>query len=101
MNKYVLHLYITGQTPRSERAIANLQQLCANGLADQCEIIVIDVLERPQLAEYEKIMVTPTLVKHAPPPQRRVIGDLSDAEKVLSWLDLPTTAIANKREEGD
>jgi circadian clock protein KaiB len=96
MNKYVLYLYITGQTPRSERALVNLRRVCASWPEDQCEIIVVDVLERPQLAEDEKILVTPTLVRHSPPPQRRVIGDLSDTEKVLSWLDLPAIAIAKE-----
>lgn len=90
MDKYILKLYITGTTPNSERAIANLRRLSAEELSEQYEIIVIDVLERPQLAEDEKILATPTLVKALPPPLRRVIGDLSDSEKVLLGLDLKT-----------
>lgn len=86
--KYLLKLYITGQTPRSERAITNLRRLCEAQLAGRYEMVVIDVLERPQLAEEEKILATPTLVREAPPPRRRIIGDLSDIAKVLIGLDL-------------
>ncbi len=90
MNEYLLKLYVTGKTPRSERAIANLRRLCeenaANGVNYRIE--VIDVLDHPQLAEQEKILATPTLIKELPPPIRRVIGDLSNTEKVLLGLDL-------------
>jgi circadian clock protein KaiB len=88
MNKPILQLYITGLTPRSERAIANLRRICEEKLDGRYEMVVIDVLERPQLAEDERILVTPTLIKPFPLPSRRVIGDLSDMEKVLSELDL-------------
>lgn len=86
--KYILKLYITGQTPRSERAMTNLRHLCEAQLAGRYELVVIDVLERPQLAEAEKILATPTLVREAPPPRRRIVGDLSDTAKVLMGLDL-------------
>ncbi|MEI6045104.1 MAG: circadian clock protein KaiB [Chloroflexota bacterium] len=88
MNKYLLKLYIAGRSPRSERAIANLQRICDEQLGDQYEMMIIDVLERPELAENEKILATPTLIKQLPPPLRRIIGDLSDIEKVLIGLDL-------------
>ncbi|HKX28094.1 MAG TPA: circadian clock KaiB family protein [Blastocatellia bacterium] len=88
MNKPLLQLYIAGLTPRSERAIANLRRLCEQELGDQYQMVIIDVLERPQLAEDERILVTPTLVKPLPLPSRRVIGDLSDGKKVLLELDL-------------
>ncbi|MBF0130032.1 MAG: circadian clock protein KaiB [Alphaproteobacteria bacterium] len=88
MTEYVLKLYVTGKTPRSERAISNLQRICEEELSRQYEMMVIDVLERPQLAEDEKIIATPTLIKELPPPLRRIIGDLSDTEKVLLGLDL-------------
>jgi circadian clock protein KaiB len=88
MNKYMLKLYVTGQTPKSERAIQNLRRICEEDLGGRYEVIIIDVLERPQLAEEEKILATPTLVKALPPPLRRVIGDLSQKEKVLLGLDL-------------
>ena len=88
MGKPLLRLYITGQTPRSVRAIANLRRVCEQELEGQYEIAIIDVLERPQLAEDEKILATPTLIKELPPPLRRVIGDLSDTERILLGLDL-------------
>lgn len=88
MNKYILKLYITGRTPRSERAIANLERICEEELRSQYEMVIIDVLERPQLAEDERILATPMLIKQLPPPLRRIIGDLSDTEKVILGLDL-------------
>jgi circadian clock protein KaiB len=86
--KYLLRLFITGRTPRSEKCITNLQSICEKDLDREYELEVIDVLERPQLAEDEKILATPTLIKKLPPPVRRLIGDLSDTEKVLIGLDL-------------
>ncbi len=87
MSKVLLKLYVAGHTPRSRDAIANLKRICEKELSDY-ELVVIDVLERPQLAEGEKIMATPTLIKELPPPVRRIIGDLSDAAKVLLGLDI-------------
>ncbi len=88
MNKYLLKLYVTGMTSRSQRAITNLRRICDEELNGQYEMVVIDVLERPQLAEDEKILATPTVVKELPTPIRRIIGDLSDSERVLLGLDL-------------
>jgi circadian clock protein KaiB len=88
VDKIRLKLYITGQTTRSVAAIANMRSICAEELKGRYELIVVDVLEQPQLAEDEKILATPTLVKDLPPPLRRLIGDLSDREKVLLGLDL-------------
>ena len=88
MEKYVLKLYVTGRTPRTEQTIATLRDLCKRELDGEYEIVVINVLEHPQLAEDEKILATPTLIKALPRPLRRVIGDLSDTEKVLFGLDL-------------
>ncbi|MBD3224853.1 MAG: circadian clock protein KaiB [Caldithrix sp.] len=90
MGNYTLKLYITGKTSRSETAIANLKEICDKELAGQYELNVIDVLDSPQLAEDDKILATPTLIKSLPPPSRRIIGDLSDKEKVLLGLDLHT-----------
>ncbi|BCR03812.1 hypothetical protein DESUT3_08810 [Desulfuromonas versatilis] len=87
-NKYLLKLFVTGKTPRSELSIANLKRICDHNLDDRYHLVIIDVLERPQLAEEEKILATPTLIKELPPPRRRIIGDLSDTEKVLAGLDL-------------
>ena len=88
MKNYILKLYVTGNTPRAERAISNLRHICEDELGGEYEMIVIDVLERPQLAEDEKILATPAVVKELPAPIRRLIGDLSDSEKVLLGLDL-------------
>ena len=86
--KYLLKLFVTGQTPRSELAIENLRRICEEEFQNEYELIVIDILKRPQLAEDEKILATPTVVKELPLPIRRIIGDLSDNEKVLLGLDL-------------
>lgn len=88
MKQFVLKLYIAGRTPRTEQAISSLKEICERDLSSAYELAVIDVLERPQLAENEKILATPTLVKELPPPIRRVVGDLSDRERVLVGLDL-------------
>jgi circadian clock protein KaiB len=88
VSSYILKLYVTGKTSRTERAIANLKRICDEDLKGQYELQIIDVLEHPQLAEDEKILATPTLIKRLPPPLRRVIGDLSDKEKVLLGLDV-------------
>lgn len=87
-DKYILKLYVAGFTTRSRQAINNLQKICSEDLEDHYEMEVIDILERPQLAEDEKILATPTLIKELPSPVRRIIGDLSDKEKVLVGLDI-------------
>jgi len=89
--KHVLKLYVIAQTPLSVRAIRNLEQICANELEGKYGIEVIDILEHPQLAEEDKIVATPTLMKALPAPVRTIIGDLSDHQKVLMGLDLVTT----------
>ncbi|HRK95629.1 MAG TPA: circadian clock protein KaiB [Rhodospirillales bacterium] len=88
MSRFILKLYIAGRTPRTENAISSLKEICDRDLSGLYELAVIDVLERPQLAENEKILATPTLVKELPPPLRRVVGDLSDRDRVLVGLDL-------------
>jgi circadian clock protein KaiB len=97
MDKVLLKLYITGHTARSEQAIKNLDKICKKQLDVQYDITVIDVLERPQLAENEKILATPTLIKELPPPIRRIIGDMSEMEKVLLGLDLKHIELDKKR----
>jgi len=88
MKKYLLKLYITGNSAKSQRAITNLLILCESELADQYQVEIIDVLEQPQIAEDEKILVTPTLIKQLPPPLQRIIGDMSNTDNVLLGLDL-------------
>ncbi len=86
--KYVLRLYVTGNTPRSDRAISNLKELCEKFFPNEYKIIVIDVLKQPDVAEKEKILVTPTLIKESPLPQVRIIGDLSELKTVLMGLGI-------------
>ena len=90
MTNFRLRLYITGSTPQSQRAIDNLKLICDAELPGVYEVEVIDVLEHPALAENEKILATPPLVKRLREPVRKIIGDLSDREKVLLGLDLET-----------
>lgn len=94
-DKYLLKLYITGYTPRSQRAISNLIKLCESQLQNRHEIVIIDVLEHPQVAEAEKILVTPTLIKEFPLPKVRIIGDLSDMQTVLLGLNIPQKNLDN------
>ena len=86
--KYVLRLYVTGETPNSVRAINNLKGLLAGELKGLYELQIVDVMKNPQLAEDEKILATPMLSRVLPLPMRRIIGDLSEKDKVLIGLDL-------------
>ncbi len=88
MNKYLLKLYVTGKTKRTTDAIKNLKKICEETLMGEYELVVIDVLESPELAENDKILATPTLIRYLPPPIKQIIGDLSDGEKVIKGLDL-------------
>ncbi len=88
LSKYVLTLYVTGTSPRTKIAIDNLDRICKQELDGRYELEIVDVLENPQRAEDEKILATPTLIKQLPLPLRRVIGDLSDKEKVLLGLEV-------------
>lgn len=82
-----LRLYIAGQTPRSLAALANLRKICADYLPPACTIEVIDLVEKPQLARGDQILAIPTLVRNIPAPMRKIIGDLSNTERVLVGLD--------------
>ena len=83
-----LRLYVAGQTPKSVTALANLKKLCEDHLAGKYRIEVIDLLEHPQLARGDQILAIPTLVRRLPEPIRKIIGDLSNTERVLVGLDL-------------
>lgn len=85
---YVLRLYVAGSTVASARAIANLKAVCEEHLQGRYELEVIDLYQQPSLAKGEQIIAAPTLIKKLPPPLRRIIGDLSDTERVLVGLDL-------------
>jgi circadian clock protein KaiB len=85
---YVLKLYVTGTSPRTRQAIENLQRICEQELRGRYRLDIVDVLEQPQAAEDDRVLATPTLIKQLPLPLRRVIGDLSDREKVLFGLEV-------------
>jgi len=83
-----LRLYVAGQTPKSVAALANLRRICEEHLAGEYTIEVVDLLENPQLAQGDRIVAIPTLVRKLPEPMRKIIGDLSNTERVLVGLDL-------------
>jgi circadian clock protein KaiB len=102
LSKYILTLYVTGTSPRTKIAIDNLNRICTQELDGRYELEIVDVLEHPQRAEEERILATPTLIKQLPPPLRRVIGDLSDKDKVLLGLQVragSTPPTSNARSE--
>jgi circadian clock protein KaiB len=86
---YRLRLFVTGATPNSTRAVSNLKEFCETFLADRYELEIIDVYQQPLMAESEQLIALPMLVKLSPGPQRRLIGDMSDTDKVLRGLNLP------------
>ncbi len=86
--RYILKLYITGLTSRSARALENLQGICEKHLAGRYELQVIDVYQQPGLARTDQVVAIPTLIKSLPLPLRRLIGDMSDEERVLVGLDI-------------
>jgi circadian clock protein KaiB len=88
--KWQLRLYVAGQTPKSLRAFSNLKKFCEEHLKDQYSIEVIDLLVNPQLAEGDQILAVPTLVRKLPTPIKKMIGDLSNTERVLVGLDIRT-----------
>jgi circadian clock protein KaiB len=85
---YRLRLYVAGQTPKSLTAMANLKKVCEQHLAGRYEIEVIDLMQNPRLAAGDQILAIPTLVRRLPSPLKRIIGDLSNTEKVLVGLDI-------------
>lgn len=94
---YVLTLYIAGLSVRSERAVMTVRAIC-DRLPGQCELTIVDVLERPHLAERHRILATPTVIRELPLPRRRIIGDLSDIATVMLKLDL-SPAVADAETE--
>jgi len=86
--RYVLRLYVTGMTARSARAVKNLQAICDEYLHGRYDLEVIDIYQQPVLLKGEQIIAAPTLVKKLPLPMRRIIGDMSNRERVLLGLDL-------------
>ena len=86
--QYVLRLYVAGLTPISTRAIANIKTICEEHLKGRYDLEVIDLYQKPQLTKGEQISALPTLIKKLPPPLRRILGDMSNTERVLVGLDL-------------
>jgi circadian clock protein KaiB len=87
MNPITLKLYVTGRTSRSDQAIENVKKIYS-ALGENANLIIIDVLDDPDTAEKDKILATPTLIREDVDKYRRVIGDMSDIPRLLSWLDL-------------
>ena len=86
--RYILRLYITGQTPRSMRSVENLRALCDKYLPGQFDLEVIDIYQQPAMAAAGQIIAAPTLIKSMPLPLRRLVGDFSDQKRVILGLDL-------------
>jgi circadian clock protein KaiB len=95
--RYKLRLFVTGSTPRSTRAIENMQKICDENLEGQYDLEIIDVYQNPEATRDLQIIATPTLVKILPEPLRRIIGDLSDKERVLAGLNLAPVGAAKNR----
>jgi circadian clock protein KaiB len=85
---YVLRLYVAGATSKSKRAVSNIKRICEEHLQGRYDLEIIDIYQRPVLAEGEQIIAVPTLIKKLPPPLRQFIGDLSRTERILLGLDL-------------
>jgi len=90
---YNLRLYVAGQTPKSIAAIANLKNLCERHLAGRYSIDIVDLMQNPSLAQRDQIVAIPTLIRKLPEPIKRIIGDLSNTERVLIGLDIDEAAI--------
>jgi circadian clock protein KaiB len=86
--EYVLRLYVAGQTPKSLQAFANLKEICERHLRGRYRIEVVDLIQNPALARGDQILALPAVVRQLPPPVKKIIGDFSNAERVLVGLDL-------------
>lgn len=86
--KYVLHLYVAGLSPRSQKAIENIKALCDQYLPDECELKIQDIYQNPIIAKNGQILAAPTLIKELPLPLRKFVGDMSNTERLLVGLDL-------------
>jgi circadian clock protein KaiB len=96
--QYKLRLFITGSTPRSTRAIENMRRICKENLEGRYDLEVVDVYQDPEATKELQIIATPTLVKILPEPLRRIIGDLSDRERVLAGLDIAPLDQAQRKD---
>ncbi len=100
MPRFILKLYISGQTWKSQQAVANLRRICEEELLGNAELVIVDVLEQPQLAEVDQILATPALVRELPLPVRCIVGDLSDYKKVRMGLGLDMHKSVRTKEGG-
>ena len=91
-DQYVLRLFVTGMTPRSARAVKNLRAICDECLDGRYDLEVIDIYQQPVLTKGEQIIAAPTLIKKLPLPMRRIIGDMSNRERVMAGLDIVSAA---------
>lgn len=98
--RYLLRLYVAGLTPRSTRAITNIREICETHLNGAYALEVIDLYQQPVLAKGDQIVAVPTLVRKLPLPLRRIIGDLSDRDRVLIGLDLKPRALTDVSDDG-
>lgn len=88
-----LRLYVAGQSPKSLDAFANLRQICDEYLPGQYEIEIVDLIEDPTMAATDDVLAVPTLVRRLPLPSRKIIGNLSDTERVLGYLRMPRSSV--------
>lgn len=93
--EYLLHLYITGATPNSMRAVRNIKEICEEHLAGRYELLIIDIYQQPLLAQQEQIVAAPTLIRMRPLPRRQLVGDLSNRPSVLISLGVPQSGPSN------
>jgi circadian clock protein KaiB len=93
--EYLLHLYITGATPNSMRAVRNIKDICEEHLPGRYELLIIDIYQQPELARQEQIVAAPTLIRMRPLPRRQLVGDLSNRAAVLISLGVPQSGAAN------
>jgi len=91
-SRYILKLYVAGHSPKSANAIVNIKKICEENLKGRYELDVIDLYQQPQLAQGEQIIAVPTLIRKLPLPLRRIIGDMSNTERVLVGLDIRSKA---------
>ena len=86
--KFILRLYVSGATTRSSRAIENIRNFCEEHLKDRYELEIVDIYQQPELLEKDQVVAAPTLIKDLPPPLQKLIGDMSDREKILIGLNI-------------
>ena len=94
---YIFHLYITGATPNSTRAVRNIKEICEQHLAGRYELRIVDIYQQPALARQAQLVAAPTLIRVQPPPRRQLVGDLSDRPAVLAALGLRAPEAGERR----